>query len=58
MHARTHTHTTSSLDFVPDNAGQLVPEGTFCHLLDLLVQNEDNTGRDTSNPDGLPPHPD
>jgi len=22
------------------------------------VQNEDNTGRRTNNPDGLPPHPD
>jgi len=47
----------SSLDFVRDNAGELVPEGTFCHLLDFLVQNEDNTGRRTNNPDGLPPHP-
>ena len=33
----------SSLDFVRDNSGELVPEGTFCHLLDFLVQNEDNT---------------
>jgi len=28
------------------------------HLLDFLVQNENNTGRCTNNPDGLPPHPD
>ena len=57
----THTHTPpfySSLDFVQDNPGELIPEGTFCHLLDFLVQNEDNTGRHTNNPDGLPPHPD
>jgi len=47
----------SSLDFFRDNPGDLVPEGTFCHLLDFLVQNEDNTGRHTNNPDGLPPHP-
>jgi len=46
----------SSLDFVRDNLGELVPEGTFCHLLDFLVQNEDNIG--TNNPDGLSPHPD
>ena len=26
-------------------------------ILDFLVQNEDNTGRCTNNPDGLPPHP-
>ena len=32
----------SSLDFVWDNLGLLVPEGTFRHLLDFLVQNEDN----------------
>ena len=31
-----------SLDFVWDNPGEPVPEGTFCHLLDFLVQNEDN----------------
>jgi len=24
----------SSLDFVRDNPGELIPEGTFCHLLD------------------------
>ena len=41
-----------------DNPGDLVPEGTFRHLLDFLVQNEDNTGRRTNNLDGLPPHPD
>jgi len=29
----------------PDNPGEPVPEGTFRHLLDFLVQNEDNTGR-------------
>jgi len=43
----------SSLDFVQDNPGELVPEGTFCHLLDFLGQNEDNTGRHTNNPDKL-----
>jgi len=32
-----------SLDYVRDNLGQPVPEGTFRHLLDFLVQNEDNT---------------
>jgi len=50
-----HTHTQpfySSMDFVWDNPGELVPKGTFRHL---LVQNEDNTGRHTNNPDGLPP---
>jgi len=26
-----------------------------CHLLDFPEQNEDNTGRRTNNPDGLPP---
>jgi len=42
-----HPHTQpfySSLDFVRDNPGELLPEGTFRHLLDFLVQNEDNTG--------------
>ena len=48
----------SSLDFDLDNLGELVPEGIFCHLLDFLVQNEDNTGRHINNPDGLPPNPD
>jgi len=59
-HTHTHTHTQpfySSLDFAWDNPGELVPEGTFCHILDFLVQNEDKTGRHTNNPDGLPPHP-
>jgi len=46
------------LDYVRDNPGEPVPEGTFRHLLDFLVQNESNTGRCTNNPDGLPPHPD
>jgi len=32
-----------------------LPEGTFRHLLDFLMQNEDNTGRCTNNPDGVPP---
>jgi len=57
-----HTHNTqpfnNSLDLVQDNPGELVPEGIFYHLLDFLLQNEDNTGRHTDNPDGLPPHPD
>ena len=48
----------SFLEFVWDNPGELVPEGTFRHLLDFLEQNEDNTGRCTNNPDGLPPYPD
>ena len=59
-HSHTHRHTQpfySSLNFVRDNLGHLVPEGTFRHLLDFLVQNEDNTGRPTNNPDGLPPPP-
>jgi len=43
------------LDFVRDKPGEPVPEGTFCHLVDFLVQNGDNTGRCTNNPDGLPP---
>ena len=57
--ASKHTHTQpfySSLDFVRDNPGEPVPEGTFRHLLDFLQQNEDNTGRCTNNLDGLPPH--
>ena len=57
-HQYTITHTQpfySSLDFVGDNMGELVPENTFRHLLDFLVQNKDNTGRRTSNLDGLPP---
>jgi len=42
-HARTHArnaHTTiySCLDFVWDNPGELVPESTFRHLLNFLVQ--------------------
>ena len=42
-----HTHNKtqpfySSLDFVRDNLDELVPEGTLRHLLDFLVQNEDN----------------
>jgi len=56
-----HTHTQpfyNSLDFVWDNPGEPVPEGTFHHLLDFMEQNEDNMGRRTNNPDGLPPHPD
>ena len=49
----THTHTQpfyGSLDFVQDNPGEPVPEGTFCHLLGFLEQNEDNTGRHTNIP--------
>jgi len=41
-----------SLDYVRDKPGEPVPEGTFCHLLDFLVQTEDNTGRCTNNLDG------
>jgi len=44
----------SSLNFVRDNPGELVSEGTFLHLLDFLVQNEDNTGRDTNSPGAIP----
>jgi len=60
MYELTHTHTTilQLSGLCPDNPGEQVAEGTFCHLLDFLVQNEDNTGRDTNNLDGLPPHPD
>jgi len=45
-HTHTCTHTNpfySSVDFVSDNVGELVPEGTFHHLVNFLVQNEDNT---------------
>jgi len=45
-------------DYVRDNPDEPLPEGTFRHLLDFLVQNEDNAGRCTNNPDGLPPYPD
>jgi len=38
----------SSLEFVRE---------LLRHLLDFLVQNEDNTGRHTNSPDGLLPHP-
>jgi len=48
----------TEMRMVRDNPGELVPEGTFCRLLNFLMQNEDNTGRHTNNPDGLPPHPD
>jgi len=59
-HAHTHTHTHAqpfygSVDFVRDNPGEPVPEGTFRHLLDFLEQNEDNTGRCANNLDGLLP---
>jgi len=30
-----------SVDFVRDNTGEPIPEGTFRHLLDILEQNED-----------------
>jgi len=59
--SKMSTHTQpfySCLDFIWDNPGELIAEGTFCHLLDFLVQNEDNTGRHTNNPDGLLAHPD
>ena len=58
---KIHAHTQPfycSLDLVLDNPGEPVPEGTFCHLLDFLEQNEGNTSRHTNNLDGLPPHPD
>jgi len=45
----------SSLDYVRDNLGESIPEGYISPSLDFLVQNEDNTGRHTNNPDGLPP---
>jgi len=48
----------TALDFVRDNPGEPIPEGTFRYLLDFLMQNEDNTGRHTNNPDGLPSHAD
>ena len=53
-----NTKSYGSLDFVWDNTGKLVPEGTFRHLLDFLEQNEGNTGRRTNNLDGLSTHPD
>jgi len=31
-----------SLNFFRDNPGEPVPEGTFHHLLDFVVQNEDS----------------
>jgi len=57
-HRTVHTHTQpvyGSLNFVRDNPGEPVPKGTFCHLLDFLEHNEDNTGTHTNNLDGLPP---
>jgi len=60
-YSKLHTKTQpfySSLNFVWDNPDELIPEGTFCHLREILVQNEDNTGRCTKNLEGLPPHPD
>jgi len=48
----------SSLDFVRDNLGELVPEGTFRHLLDFLVQDEDNTGRQNQQSGWTATHPD
>jgi len=42
----------------PGQPGEPVPEGTFCHLLDFLEQNENNTRRHTNNLDGLPLHQD
>jgi len=57
-----HTQNTQpfygSVDFVRDNPGEPIPEATFCHLLDFLEQNEDNTNRRTKSLDGLSPHPD
>jgi len=57
-----YTHNTQpfygSVDFVRDNPGEPVPDGTFRHLLDFLEQNEDNTDRRTNNLDKLPLHPD
>jgi len=44
----TTTTTTTTILWLSglfrDNPGEPVPEGTFRHLLDFLVQNEDNTG--------------
>jgi len=40
-HYLKNTHFTA----LWDNVGELVPEGTFCHLLDFLKQNEDNTNK-------------
>jgi len=44
----THTHTT----WWAGTRRYISPS------VDFLVPNEDNTGRHTNNPDGLPPHPD
>jgi len=61
-HPHAHTHARNRFRALwtlsGDNPGEPVPEGTFYHLLNFLVQNADNTGRHTNNPDGLPPHPD
>ena len=58
-HTPSHTHTHNHFtDFWTLSETTRVPEGTFCHLLDFLVQNEDNTGRHTNNPDVLPPYAD
>jgi len=53
----THNHFTAlrTLYETTQVSWYLVPEGTFYHLLDFLVQNDDNTCRHTNNPDGLPP---
>jgi len=54
IHYNTRTKPfNGSLDFLRDNPGEPVPEEV--HLLNFLVQNEDNTGRRANNPDGLPP---
>ena len=57
-YTHTHKHFYGFLDFVQDNPGELIPEGTLRHLLDFLEQNKDNTDRCTNSPDGLPLHPD
>jgi len=51
----THTPILRLFGLCPRQPGWAIPEGTFRHLLDVLEQNEDNTGRHTNNPDGLPP---
>jgi len=54
----THYYYNHFMALMTLSPGEPVPEDTFRHLLDFLVQSEDNIGRCTDNPDGLPPHSD
>jgi len=57
-HTHTHTHTHTHNHFTALWTLSGTTRMSWYHLLDFLVQNEDNTGRRTNNLDGLPPHPD